>query len=139
KAYWASDSTSVAYLRYFVGADLWFFHDNWLEVAVGMGLVGFAIFNIALIHVIALVIRACRRILDVPAVWSLAFLVHLLILCAVENPLFYNHSFMQVLLVAVAASAAEVLDGTQNRLVTQLLIFGAHRPASGASSQVSAL
>jgi O-antigen ligase len=107
KAYWVSDATSAAYLRYFVRQDLWYFHNNWLEVAVGTGLVGLAVFIAGLVQVTVLVIKANRRTPSIPAAWSLMFLIHVLILCAVENPLFYNHSLPQILLVAVAAAAIE--------------------------------
>jgi O-antigen ligase len=105
KAYWASDATSAAYLRYFVQQELWFFHNNWLEVAVGTGLVGLALFGAGLVQAIVLVITANRRTPGIPAAWSLMFLVHVLILTMVENPLFYNHSVAQILLVVVAAGA----------------------------------
>ena len=117
KAYWVSDATSAAYLRYFVRQDLWYFHDNWLEVAVGTGLVGLAIFIAGLIQVIVLVLKANRRTPGIPAAWSLMFLVHVLILCAVENPLFYNHSLPQILLIAIAAAAIKCRTEKADRCV----------------------
>src|ERR1700730_3171220 len=115
KAYWISDETSAAYLRYFVRQDLWYFHNNLLEVAVATGLVGVAIFIAGLLQVIVLVIRANRRTPGVPATWSLMFLAHVLILCAAENPLFYNHSLAQILFVAIAAAAIKVPDEAERR------------------------
>ena len=117
KAYWVSDATSAAYLKYFVRQDLWFFHNNWLEVAVATGLVGLAIFIAGLLQVIVLAIKANRRTPGIPATWSLMFLVHVLILCAVENPLFYNHSLAQILFVAIAAAAIKMPDGAERRPV----------------------
>ena len=105
KAYWASDTTSAGYLRYFVQQELWFFHNNWLEVAVGTGLVGLALFCAGIVRVIVLVINANRRTPGISAGWSLMFVVHVLILTMVENPLFYNHSLAQILLIVVAAGA----------------------------------
>jgi O-antigen ligase len=115
KAYWISDETSAAYLRYFVRQDLWYFHNNLLEVAVATGLVGVGIFIAGLLQVVVLVIRANRRTPGVPATWSLMFLAHVLILCAVENPLFYNHSLAQILFVAIAAAAIKVPDEAERR------------------------
>lgn len=115
KAYWISSDTSAAYLRYFVRQDLWYFHNNLLEVAVATGLVGALVFIAGLVKVIALVGRANWRMPSIPATWSLMFLAHVLILCAVENPLFYNHSLSQILLVAIAAAAIRVTDETERR------------------------
>lgn len=115
KAYWVSDATSAAYLKYFVRQDLWFFHNNWLEVAVGTGLVGLALFILGLVQVIVLVIGANRRTPGIPAAWSLMFLVHVLILCAVENPLFYNHSLQQILFSAIAAAAIKMRDEAERQ------------------------
>ena len=117
KAYWVSDATSVAYLKYFVRQDLWFFHNNWLEVAVATGLVGLAIFIAGVVQVIVFVTKANRRTPGIPAAWSLMFLVHVLLLCAVENPLFYNHSLQQILFIAVAAATIKMPDGAERRPV----------------------
>jgi O-antigen ligase len=117
KAYWVSDATSVAYLKYFVRQDLWFFHNNWLEVAVGTGLVGLVLFILGLVQVIVLVIGANRRTPGIPAAWSLMFLVHVLILCAVENPLFYNHSLQQILFSAIAAAVIRMPDEAERQPV----------------------
>jgi O-antigen ligase len=125
KAYWASDETSAGYLRYFVQQELWFFHNNWLEVAVGTGLVGLALFGAGIVQAIILVINANRRASGISAAWSLMFLVHVLVLTMVENPLFYNHSLAQILLVVVCAGAigrqrlpihAEIVDVAPTRL-----------------------
>jgi O-antigen ligase len=122
KAYWASDATSAAYLRYFVQQELWFFHNNWLEVAVGTGLVGLALFGAGLVQAIVRVIIANRRTPGISSAWSLMFLVHVLILTTVENPLFYNHSLAQILLVVVAAGA---IGRESDRRVDRRLPIGA--------------
>src|SRR5262249_27641615 len=83
KAYWISDETSAAYLRYFVRQDLWYFHNNVLEVAVATGVVGVAIFLAGLFQVVVLTLRANVRTPGIPATWSLMFLAHVLVLCAV--------------------------------------------------------
>jgi len=145
KAYWISDETSAAYLRYFVRQDLWYFHNNLLEVAVATGLVGVAIFIAGLVQVIVLVIRANWRTPSIPATWSLMFLAHVLILCAVENPLFYNHSLTQILFVAIAAAAIKVPDEAERQpahpfpSMTSAAAFGAIARASHELRQSSTL
>jgi O-antigen ligase len=98
-----------------VRQDLWYFHNNLLEVAVATGLVGVVVFIAGFLQVIILVVKANQRTPGIPATWSLMFLVHVLILCAVENPLFYNHSLSQILFVAIAAAATKVPDGAERR------------------------
>jgi hypothetical protein len=64
------------------------------------------------------------------------FLAHVLILCAVENPLFYNHSLTQILFVAIAAAAIKVPDEAERQparpfpSMTSAAAFGAIARAS---------
>jgi exopolysaccharide production protein ExoQ len=127
KAYWISDTSSAAYVRYFVRQDLWYFHNNVLEVAVATGVVGVAVFLAGLLQVVVLVVKANVRTPGILATWSLMFLTHVLILCAVENPLFYNHSLSQILLVMIAVAAVKLEDRTDRRTARPLpLLTSAH-------------
>jgi O-antigen ligase len=101
KAYWASASTSSAYLRYVVGQDLWFFHNNFLEVAVALGAVGLVVFVIGIIVAVAIAVRRFRDDPTPVNVWALLLMADVLVVSTVENPLFFNHSLLQVLFAVV--------------------------------------
>ncbi len=98
-AYWESAATSAAYLRYWIGQDLWSFHNNFVDVMVALGSIGLVAFVIGL--VVSLYHAISRFLLSRGPVdaWALFFLVHVLVVSIAEEPLFYNHSLYQLLLV----------------------------------------
>lgn len=102
RAYWNSWETTSAYLRYFIQQDLWFFHNNFIEVAVELGLVGLAAFIVGLIG--AAVTIVARFLLNPSAenLWCILFLMNVLILALAENPLFLNHGLFQMLFITAA-------------------------------------
>lgn len=106
RAYWASDETSARTLEAVLKQKLPHFHNNFLDVAVGLGAVGLLLF---LAGLWATASRALRRYFARPTVeniWPVLFMAHTLVSCSVEAPIFLNHHLFQVLLV-VAASARE--------------------------------
>ena len=103
KAWWESGATGATYLRYAIGQDLWFFHNNFLEVQVALGAVGMLAFAIGLV---AAATEALRRFARRPTPahgWALLLLLNVLILAMVENPLFVNHGLWQLLFAAAFA------------------------------------
>ncbi|MEJ2125691.1 MAG: O-antigen ligase, partial [Alphaproteobacteria bacterium] len=104
RGYWESEETSKYLLRYVAQQDLWFFHNNYLEVAVAFGLGG------PVLLVFGLAIAFWRRFVEflsgasMMALWALLFIVYVAALAMAENPLFENHGLMQVIFVIAAAA-----------------------------------
>ncbi|MGD9829071.1 MAG: O-antigen ligase family protein [Hyphomicrobiaceae bacterium] len=105
KGYWEGAPEKVAYLRYLSGQALWFFHNNFIEIAVAFGWVGLTLFVTSLVLFIW---RAATRLATHPSGetgWSVAMLLFLVSYAMAENPLFENHSYFHILL-AIAVSHA---------------------------------
>ncbi|WP_181049250.1 O-antigen ligase family protein [Methylobacterium sp. 190mf] len=101
KAYWESSSTPFSYLQFVIGQKLWFFHNNFYDVAVAFGAVGLIVFGLGLAGCLR---RACvaafngRSYADT---LPLSFCFFLAVSINLENALFQNHSFSQLLLAAL--------------------------------------
>ena len=112
KAYWESTSTPVEYLRYSIGQKLWFFHNNFYDVAVAFGLAGLILFGLGLA---ACLKRACATALNGQSyaeVFPLSFCFSLAVSINLENALFQNHSFSQFLLAALIPVTARGINST---------------------------
>lgn len=117
QAYWDSPDTSAAYLRYVIGQDLWFFHNNFVDVGVAFGWLGLAVFAAGLLASawrVLVMFDADPRVL---VSWRILFVVYVIVEATAENPLFQNHSLSQALLAAATAwpAAARVLRPTRAR------------------------
>jgi O-antigen ligase len=110
KGYWMSEETTMRFLRYMVGQELWFFHNNYLEVMVGLGIVGLVIFVLGLLVSISRTVRAFAIQPQPVLLAPVLVVVFIITLCFAENPLFSNHSFLQMLFVAMVAGATTRLD-----------------------------
>lgn len=108
KAYWDSPATSSEYLKYFVAQDLWFFHNNFLEVAVALGIVGLSAFLAGIAAAAVVIYRRATLVGGAESAWSILIFLYLLSLAGVEYPLFVNHNLRQVLLVLIGSSAVGV-------------------------------
>lgn len=100
KGYWESAVTTRDYLRFYIDQDLWFFHNNFFEVAVAFGIVGLVIFvwTLSIVY-----FRSIYSIINNPGainVWANCVLIQIGILTLSENPLFENHGLFQVLFAA---------------------------------------
>lgn len=107
KGYWESGSTTVQLLRYANGSDLWFFHNNFIEVAVAFGVLGPILLTVGIVWAMAVAVSLAARAESPLDLWPLAIVVLVVAQTLAENPLFYNHSTLQFLFVAAAAIAAE--------------------------------
>ncbi len=105
KGYWESPNTGAAYLRFVIGQDLWFFHNNFVDTAVAFGTIGPIVLAGGLCVAF---FAACRKFAasdQFVSLWPVLFIVFVTVLACFENPLFQNHSLHQFLLiVAVAAT-----------------------------------
>jgi exopolysaccharide production protein ExoQ len=104
RAYWDSPQTSSGMLQAVMKQNLPHFHNNFLDVAVGLGSVGFLLFLAGLGSTVATVGRIYMRRPDYLNLWPVLFLCHTLVSCLAEVPIYLNHSLFQVLLI-VATSA----------------------------------
>ncbi len=115
KAYFASPETSGSLLRYILQQTIPYLHNNFLEVAVAFGSMGVLAFVIGLISAGAKSVQSFARERGLIGVWSVVFMVQVLVACMTENPLFYNHSLAQVMIVLIAADVTckEIRTGHQ--------------------------
>ena len=103
KAYWESAATSAAYLRFVIGQELWFFHNNFVDVGVAFGGVGLTVFCWGLIAAVVRSFTIMARDPQLLQLWRPMFVVYVIVEATAECPLFQNHSIHQLLL-AVAVS-----------------------------------
>jgi O-antigen ligase len=101
KAYWESPLTTAAYLHFTTKQKVWFFHNNFIDVAVAFGVVGLVVFVIALLDTARRVIGHFARSSGYVEAWPILFLAQLCILICFECPLFVNHGLHQFLLAAI--------------------------------------
>jgi len=106
KGYWQSPLTTAEYLRYVIGQPLWYFHNNFIEVAVSFGIMGPILLMAGLISAFVTTIRSFLRERGYDSLWCVLLVIYVTLLTLVEYPLFVNHSVWQFLLVAAMASAA---------------------------------
>jgi exopolysaccharide production protein ExoQ len=86
------------------------FHNNFLDVAVGLGTLGLAVFIAGILEV---TIRVVRRFFNRPNfvnLWPVLFISHILVSCLVEAPIYANHGFFQILLVAAASARSSAKE-----------------------------
>jgi O-antigen ligase len=106
KGYWEGAGTSAPYLRFVIGQDLWFFHNNFIEVAVAFGFIGPVILGLGycfLFYRAAKLLLGDRQFVNC---WPMLFGVFVLIFCNAENPLFINHGLYQLLFVVAAGAGS---------------------------------
>jgi exopolysaccharide production protein ExoQ len=99
KGYWEDPSTTARLLRLVIGQDLWFFHNNFIDVAVAFGTLGPIALVVGLGFAFFSTIRAFLQDPQYVKLWPILFLILVLVLTNVENPLFQNHSIHQLLFV----------------------------------------
>lgn len=106
KGYWENETTTVQLLRFAIGSDLWFFHNNFIEVAVGFGIIGPVLLALGLLWAFFHTGLAAARATTILHIWPFALVTFVFVQCFSENPLFSNHSVMQVLFAAAASVSA---------------------------------
>jgi exopolysaccharide production protein ExoQ len=111
KGYWESTQTTAHYLRHVIGHDLWFFHNNFLEVAVAFGVAGPVLLVAGLCTALSRTLRAFLADRQFTTLWSLQFVLYMAIFSLVESPLFENHSLYQFLLIVAVAAQTPGLQG----------------------------
>ena len=120
KAYWDSSATSAAYLRYVVGQDLWFFHNNFVDVGVAFGGLGLMVFCWGLITAVVRSLTIAAKDPQLLQLWRPMFVIFVIIEATAEDPLFQNHSLMQLLLAIAMTwpAAAAALPSRQAYALT---------------------
>ncbi|MEO1206274.1 MAG: O-antigen ligase family protein [Pseudomonadota bacterium] len=103
--YWNTPETTASSLIIIMGVKLNSFHNNFLDVLVGVGLLGLILFVIA---VFGLLFRTLYQFVvtrDALLAWPFAYVCFMLIYCMSEYPLFWNSEY-QMLFAFVGAAAA---------------------------------
>ena len=90
KGYWDSSDTPALLLRTVIGQDLWFFHNNILDVAVAFGVIGPVLLAAGLVVAFITAIKRLVNDRGYAALWALLYVVFVTVLCTAENPLFQN-------------------------------------------------
>jgi exopolysaccharide production protein ExoQ len=98
KGFWADPVTSEQ-LRFVFGQDIPYFHNNYVEVAVAFGIWGPLVLGAGLLVAFVRAARAYLSDTQFVKVWPVTYLVFVLVLTYVENPLFANHNIHQLLFV----------------------------------------
>jgi exopolysaccharide production protein ExoQ len=140
KAYWESASTPAEYLRFTIGQKLWFFHNNFYDVAVAFGVVGLILFGLGLAACLKRAWTTAFSSRSYADLFPLSFCFYLAISINLENVLFQNHSFGQFLLAAFipvtaarVAPAAGASDKDEGYSTTEGLVpSGLFRSAQGS-------
>jgi O-antigen ligase len=101
KAYWESPLTTAAYLHFTTKQKVWFFHNNFIDIAVAFGIIGLVVFVVVLLDTARRVILHFARSSGYVEAWPILFLAQLCILICFECPLFVNHGLHQFLLAAI--------------------------------------
>jgi exopolysaccharide production protein ExoQ len=99
RGYWESPETTMQLLRVVIGQDLWYFHNNFIEVAVAFGFIGPIVLGAGLAWALFAALRSFARDSGYITLWPLHYLFFVLALTFAENPLVANHSIHQVLLI----------------------------------------
>ncbi len=103
KGFWEGDQATVQNLRFVIQSNLWFFHNNYIEVAVAFGIFGPLLLVAGIWMTTSKLLKTLLVDTDYTALWPPLFMFLIIIVCFTENPLFYNHSFYQFLFAATAA------------------------------------
>ncbi|MCJ2057316.1 O-antigen ligase family protein [Methylobacterium sp. J-048] len=101
KAYWESPITTAPYLHFTTQQKLWFFHNNFIDVAVAFGVVGLIVFACVILDSARRVVRHFARSPGYIEAWPILFLTQTMLLVCFECPLFVNHGLHQFLLAAI--------------------------------------
>lgn len=104
QGYWVSEKTPVLLLRYVMQADLWNFHNTFIEVAVAFGIWGPILLIAAFIIGMTRALAEFLATKSISALWSLLFFIFMIIFALAEVSLFANHAFLQVLFVIAMAA-----------------------------------
>jgi O-antigen ligase len=104
RGYWEGAGTTAQYLRYLVDQPLWFFHNNFIEVAVAFGFIGPILLAAGFVVGLFLVVRAYAVDPQPVKIWPILMVAHVFVFCFAENPLFSNHSPYQLLFIVAVGS-----------------------------------
>ena len=113
KGYWSGVDSTAFFLRVAVEQDLIMFHNNFLEVLVGFGVIGPVILISTLIYAYTCAIRNFVRTPTYINAWPIIFLTVVTLLCLSENPLFVNHGNNELILVSIITASG--LKGWERR------------------------
>jgi len=102
KGYWVNPPAGMLEVRKAFGADLFFFHNNYLEVAVAYGIMGSAALIIGIASAFWLSLVRLLRQPSMLSIWPLLIVIQVLIQTFVQYPLMVNHSPWQVIFVVAA-------------------------------------
>lgn len=104
-SYWNSPETSAASLWIVTGQTLTSFHNNFLDIAVAVGIIGLIPFVAAMAVLLVRTFRQFVETRDPLLAWPFAYMCFVTIYSVSEYPLFWNSEF-QMLMAFVAGGAA---------------------------------
>jgi O-antigen ligase len=101
KGYWSGADSTAYLLKFVVEQDLWMFHNNFLEVLVGFGVIGPVVLIGTLLFAYICALRSFAESPTYINAWPVIYLVVVTLLCFSENPLFNNHGVHELVLVSI--------------------------------------
>jgi O-antigen ligase len=106
KAWWESPETSATLLRLVIEQNLWFFHNNFLEVLVAFGPIGPILLAAGLLSGLVGAVRRFAMRPQFIELWPVMLICFVILSALGENEVFVNHSLQQVLLVVAIVGRA---------------------------------
>ena len=102
-AYTSSLQSSFVIAEYALSQKLPYLHNNYLEVAVGLGIVGVVLFFTSILYLTLYALKLAVSSNNPIAAWPACYLFLILVYGGAENPLYYNHSVYETIFAAVTA------------------------------------
>lgn len=106
-AYWNSPETTATSLWLLTGQQLASFHNNFLDIMVGVGLVGLFVFVMAMLLLLVRTFEQFRVTRDPLLAWPFAYMCFVTIYSMSEYPLYWNNEFQMLMAFIAAASGAK--------------------------------
>lgn len=99
-AYWVDPPSSVVQVRMAFGQEINFFHNNFLEVAVGLGVLGPILLSLGILVAVWRSVRTAVFATEPIEIWPLLIVIQVIIQTFVQNPLIWNHQIWTFLFLA---------------------------------------
>ncbi|MEL7047740.1 MAG: O-antigen ligase family protein [Pseudomonadota bacterium] len=104
-AYWNSTETTASSAMLALGVPLQSFHNNFIDILVGLGMVGFVAMVVVVVGLMMRTFLQFLKARDAIVAWPFLYVCFMLIYCMSEYPLFWNGEYQMLFAFVAAASA----------------------------------
>jgi O-antigen ligase len=136
QAYWESPLTTAPYLRFVIKQPLWFFHNNFVDVAVAFGSLGLILLASGLVDTLA---KITKYFLSNPyyvQAWPILFFSQVMVFSSLECVLFLNHTLHQLLFAALLPIPVKRLSRRRVGIDYARHVSSSGEPDAGAKGTV---